>query len=200
MSQTSGATVTMRYQRLSPISRLACVLGAIVGLAAAAITIITPLDLQSQAFFGLFTAVVFLVINRFRGRAATLCLMALSAVVSTRYLWWRSTETLGFSDPFGMVFGYGLYAAELYAWVVLIIGYLTGPAIAGNEPPPAAVMTALVSNTCPESVVTRNSGSPIFSTLETISLRWKVGLNGLICSISPSVRPWPVTIGMPGMS
>ena len=123
MSQTSGATVTMRYQRLSPISRLACVLVAIVGLAAAAITIITPLDLQSQAFFGLFTAVVFLVINRFRGRAATLCLMALSAVVSTRYLWWRTTETLGFSDPFDMVFGYGLYAAELYAWVVLIIGY-----------------------------------------------------------------------------
>ena len=40
-----------------------------------------------------------------------------------------------------------------------------------NEPPPAAMTTTLLSNTLPWSVVTRNSGSPIFSTFSTISLR-----------------------------
>ena len=67
-----------------------------------------------------------------------------------------------------------------------------------NEPPPAAITTTLHSKILPASVVTRNSGSPIFSIVSTISLRWKVGLNGLICSISASVRPWPVTIGNAG--
>ena len=67
-----------------------------------------------------------------------------------------------------------------------------------NEPPPAAITTTLHSNTLPASVVTRKPGSPIFSIVSTISLRWKVGLNGLICSISASVRPCPVTNGNAG--
>ena len=76
----------------------------------------------------------------------------------------------------------------------------TGGRFGWNEPPPAAITTTLHSNTLPASVVTRNRGSPIFSIFSTISPRWKVGPNGLICSISASVRPWPVTMGMPGMS
>ena len=76
----------------------------------------------------------------------------------------------------------------------------TGGRFGWNEPPPAAMITTLVSNTCPASVVTRNNGSPTFSTFSIISLRWNVAPNGLICSISASVNPCPVTIGMPGMS
>ena len=74
----------------------------------------------------------------------------------------------------------------------------TGGRFGWNEPPPAEITTTLHSNTWPASVVTRKPGSPIFSIVSTISLRWKVGLNGLICSISASVRPWPVTIGNAG--
>ena len=40
-----------------------------------------------------------------------------------------------------------------------------GGRLGWNEPPPAAITTTLASNTLPASVVTRNSGSPIFSTL-----------------------------------
>ena len=50
-----------------------------------------------------------------------------------------------------------------------------------NEPPPAAMTTTLLSNTLPWSVVTRNSGSPIFSTFSTISLRWNCAWKFLIC-------------------
>ena len=66
---------------------------------------------------------MFFFVNRFKTRMATLIIVMLSVLVSTRYLWWRTTETLGFVDPFDMMFGYGLYAAEVYAWIVLMIGY-----------------------------------------------------------------------------
>ena len=46
-----------------------------------------------------------------------------------------------------------------------------GGRLGWNEPPPAATTTTLTSNTLPRSVVTRNSGSPIFSTVSTISLQ-----------------------------
>ncbi len=68
-----------------------------------------------------------------------------------------------------------------------------GGRLGWNEPPPAATTTILTSNTLPRSVVTRNSGSPIFSTVSTISLRWKVGANGLICCCSASTWPCAVT-------
>jgi cellulose synthase (UDP-forming) len=95
----------------------------LAGTALAAVVVITPFTLQMQIAFGLFTACVFILLNRIKSRAITLTLVALSATVSTRYLWWRATETLGFTDSFDAFFGYGLFAAECYAWIVLIIGY-----------------------------------------------------------------------------
>ena len=67
-----------------------------------------------------------------------------------------------------------------------------GGRLGWNEPPPAAITTDFASKVLPASVCTRNSGSPIFSSDITISPRWKVGLNGLICCINASVRPMPV--------
>ena len=110
-------------RRVSILTRLFYLFIAIVALGPAAFVIITPFDLQTQAIFAGFTAAIFLLVNRFKNRTATLIIVVLSALVSTRYLWWRTTETLGFVDPFDMMFGYGLYAAEVYAWVVLMIGY-----------------------------------------------------------------------------
>ena len=110
-------------RRVPVLTRLFYLVAALVALVPTAFVIITPFDLQTQAIFGVFTAVIFLVLNRFQSRIATLTIIVLSAIVSTRYLWWRTTETLGFVDPFDMMFGYGLYAAEVYAWIVLMIGY-----------------------------------------------------------------------------
>ena len=69
-----------------------------------------------------------------------------------------------------------------------------------NEPPPAAITITFVSNTLPPSLLTRNSGSPIRSIDSTISDRWNVGPNGLICSISASTRPCAEIFGIAGMS
>ena len=38
--------------------------------------------------------------------------------------YWRITSTLGFDDWLDILFGYGLLAAEFYALIVLIFGYL----------------------------------------------------------------------------
>ena len=103
-------------------AKLLYLLLAAVGAVLSVFVIITPFDLQTQAAFAVFCAVVFFFVNRFKTRMATLIIVMLSVLISTRYLWWRTTETLGFVDPFDMMFGYGLYAAEVYAWIVLMIG------------------------------------------------------------------------------
>jgi cellulose synthase (UDP-forming) len=123
MTTLANGLLEQKSDRFSIGARLLYVLLAAVGVVLAAFVIITPFDLQTQAAFGVFTAVVFFIVNRFQTRLATLIIVFLSALVSTRYLWWRTTDTLGFVDPFDMMFGYGLYAAEVYAWFVLMIGY-----------------------------------------------------------------------------
>ncbi|MET0375207.1 MAG: UDP-forming cellulose synthase catalytic subunit, partial [Rhizorhabdus sp.] len=49
---------------------------------------------------------------------------ALSLLVSTRYIVWRTANTLEFDSPLAFVLGSGLYLAELYAWVILLLGVL----------------------------------------------------------------------------
>src|SRR5580700_7019560 len=88
------------------------------------IVIITPLDLVSQALFAVLTILVMLVIRGQPSRGVTLILVTLSIVVSTRYIWWRLTETLQFPSELEAFLGIGLILAELYAWLVLILGYI----------------------------------------------------------------------------
>src|SRR5580700_7673396 len=85
------------------------------------IVVITPLDLVSQA---LFAIIVMLLIRGQPSRGVTLILITLSIVVSTRYIWWRLTETLQFASELEAFLGIGLILAELYAWLVLVLGYI----------------------------------------------------------------------------
>ena len=57
------------------------------------------------------------------GRYVTQALIVLSVVASTRYLYWRLTQTISFDTWLSGLFGSGLFLAELYAWIVLIFGY-----------------------------------------------------------------------------
>ena len=59
-----------------------------------------------------------------------------------------------------------------------------GGRLGWNEPPPAAIDHAFaLEDLAARRCVTRNCASPSFSTVVTISPRWNVGLNGLICCI-----------------
>jgi len=97
-----------------------CVLGALLLLG----IISAPLDLYSQCLFAGVCFLAVLVLRKIPGRLAILALVVLSLVASLRYMFWRLTSTLGFETWLDMFFGYGLVAAEFYALVVLIFGYV----------------------------------------------------------------------------
>ncbi len=88
------------------------------------IVVITPLDLVSQALFAVLTIIGMLVVKGHPSRGVTLVLITLSMVVSTRYIWWRLTDTMQFSSVLEAILGLGLILAELYAWLVLVLGYI----------------------------------------------------------------------------
>jgi cellulose synthase (UDP-forming) len=95
-----------------------------VGLVLLGVVVITPLDLVSQALFAVLTILAMMVIRGQSSRGVTLILITLSIVVSTRYIWWRYTETLQFASETEAFLGIGLILAETYAWLVLVLGYI----------------------------------------------------------------------------
>ncbi len=88
------------------------------------IVIVTPLDLVSQSLFAALTIIAMLLIKGHPSRGVTLMLITLSMVLSTRYIWWRLTDTMQFASVLEAVLGIGLILAELYAWLVLVLGYI----------------------------------------------------------------------------
>ncbi|RUO80817.1 UDP-forming cellulose synthase catalytic subunit [Idiomarina tyrosinivorans] len=58
------------------------------------------------------------------GRIPMMLMMIISITVSTRYIWWRVTHTLNWDSGLNLTLGLLLLAAELYAWTILILGYI----------------------------------------------------------------------------
>lgn len=98
----------------------------LVALPIVLLTVTTPMSVTHQGMFGLITIVAMLVLLRLRASSKPIAvfLILLSAAISTRYLYWRATETLVFQSWLETVLGYGLFAAEFYAWLILIFGYI----------------------------------------------------------------------------
>ena len=88
------------------------------------VLIITPATLQQQLTLSIFIVVTALFINQSKARLAGLVLIFLSVVVSSRYMYWRVTETMYVDHTLDLVLGVGLLMAELYAFVVLLLGYM----------------------------------------------------------------------------
>lgn len=75
------------------------------------------------AFAALFISMA-LYIRRYAGTLVTLVLLGMSMLASSRYLYWRFTQTLGHEFNWDFVLGLGLSAAELYLWLLLMLGWL----------------------------------------------------------------------------
>lgn len=88
------------------------------------IAVTTPLEFWQQAVFAIIMFVSALIVRRVAGQFAVVSLIVLSITASIRYMYWRLTSTVGFDNPIDMIFGWGLVAAELYALLVLLLGYL----------------------------------------------------------------------------
>ncbi|RZJ61838.1 MAG: UDP-forming cellulose synthase catalytic subunit [Acidovorax sp.] len=104
-----------------PLARVAAVVfsALLMGL-----VISVPLDLQGQVLFSLGSFGAALLLSKTPGRLSTLAMIVLSISASSRYIFWRFTDTIGFTNWVDAAFGYGLVLAELYAFAVLLIGYL----------------------------------------------------------------------------
>ncbi|AFS53216.1 cellulose synthase catalytic subunit (UDP-forming) [Leptospirillum ferriphilum ML-04] len=85
---------------------------------------------QTQLWLGTFLFLAALLLKIFLDgkRWVILTLITLSFFSTLRYAWWRTTETLGTGDPkvhwYEYPFIFLLFGAELYSWIILVLGYL----------------------------------------------------------------------------
>jgi len=109
-----------------PFWRLAPVRFTLYAVASILILFIvtTPMSTLPQALFVLLLWGMAMIIGQFKGNLANLLLILLSAIASTRYLWWRAINTLNWDNMINLTLGIGLLAAEIYIWLVLILAFI----------------------------------------------------------------------------
>jgi cellulose synthase (UDP-forming) len=95
-----------------------------IGLLALLIVVTTPLAGEQQAVLTLLGAGAFVILNRFRSKRVTVLLVMLSVAITSRYLFWRVTQTLEFDSVFGGTLSLGLLLAEFYAAALLFLSYV----------------------------------------------------------------------------
>ncbi|MFT8244478.1 UDP-forming cellulose synthase catalytic subunit [Roseomonas sp. BN140053] len=100
------------------------VLLAILGVGIGLPFVVAPLEAEQQAWLALAGFLVFLMASRLKGRTASFFLVMLSVLISTRYIYWRLTDTLDFSGLWATFLGTGLLLAEIYAVIALLLSYL----------------------------------------------------------------------------
>ncbi|MEQ5801275.1 UDP-forming cellulose synthase catalytic subunit [Halomonas sp. H10-9-1] len=105
------------------MGRLVNWLVAILFLLAAAIFVSTPLPIEHQLVLGIAICVVLLIAARVRTQRVRLFIILITVLSSTRYLYWRLSETIVTSSWLESALGAGLLAAELYAWLVLVVSF-----------------------------------------------------------------------------
>lgn len=103
-----------------PLRLALLLLAGVAGLLA----ISTPLALPAQlALVALLLAAAW-VLRRVPGTVARLALMGLALLATGRYAWWRLTQSMDLAPGWAAVWGWGLLAAEVYAWTILLLGFV----------------------------------------------------------------------------
>lgn len=87
------------------------------------VSMTVPLSLGWQAIYGAGVFGLAMYLRRYTGTLFTLVMIVFSVNASSRYLYWRFTETLSFTSWLDTFFSVILMMAEIYAWWVLLLGY-----------------------------------------------------------------------------
>ena len=90
----------------------------------AVLVIITPMDSQKQYLFGLLSIGILFLMGFSKKRSISVIMVVTSLLMSTRYMYFRLTQTLHFNSTIETVLGMGLFLAEVYIWVMLLLNYL----------------------------------------------------------------------------
>lgn len=107
----------------SGVGKLAASGLVVLALPVLALIIMVPMSIEMQLLLSVAAILFTMVLKRNPSSRITLTLVVISITLSTRYLYWRTTETLHFSNGVEWVLGIGLYLAEVYAWIILLLGY-----------------------------------------------------------------------------
>ncbi|MGE0973168.1 UDP-forming cellulose synthase catalytic subunit (plasmid) [Klebsiella sp. WOUb02] len=90
----------------------------------AVLVIITPMDSQKQYLFGLLSIGILFLMGFSKKRSISVIMVVTSLLMSTRYMYFRLTQTLHFNSGIETVLGMALFLAEVYIWVMLLLNYL----------------------------------------------------------------------------
>ena len=97
----------------------------ILALSPVALLIVTtPMDSEKQAIFGLLSIGILLLLGFSKKRSISVIMVVTSLLMSTRYMYFRLTQTLHFNSEIETILGLGLFIAEIYIWVMLLLNYL----------------------------------------------------------------------------
>jgi cellulose synthase (UDP-forming) len=119
--ETYSAALAGAYERAHVATRL--------GLGALALTLLvvaasTPLSTGQQTVLLAAMWLLTMLVRQLPGYGPGIIMIVLSIVASSRYIWWRLTQTMDLNPGFEGFFGYGLLAAEFYTWMVMVLGYV----------------------------------------------------------------------------
>lgn len=90
----------------------------------AVLIVITPMDSQKQYIFGLISIGVLFLLGFSKKHSISVIMMVVAVLMSTRYIYFRATQTLHFNSEIEAILGIGLFMAELYIWVIIMLSYL----------------------------------------------------------------------------
>ncbi|WP_052402519.1 UDP-forming cellulose synthase catalytic subunit [Muricoccus aerilatus] len=102
------------------MARLAVAFGFIIALP----FIVAPLEAEQQAWVAIGGLLVFTICSLVPGRGVLVFLALFSGVISSRYIYWRITDTLDYTEFWATFLGTGLLLAEIYAVLALLLSYL----------------------------------------------------------------------------
>lgn len=88
------------------------------------LAVTTPFTWPGQLLFLISVWSASMFVRRIPGNLPALILIALSMLASGRYGWWRATHTIPVDAGWETFFAIGLFLAELYTGIILLLGYL----------------------------------------------------------------------------
>jgi cellulose synthase (UDP-forming) len=118
--ESYSAALTGLYVEANRATRFA--VGVLV-LALFALVATTPLSTGPQLTLLVSLWLMSLLVRQLPGYGPGLILIMFSVIASSRYIWWRCTQTVDLNSGFEEFFGMGLLAAECYTWLIMLLGY-----------------------------------------------------------------------------
>ena len=88
------------------------------------LAVTTPLAWSGQLFLALAMWGLALLVRKLPGVVPGLVLVMLSLIATCRYGWWRITQSMDLQPGWETVLGWGLLAAEVYAWLIMLLGFV----------------------------------------------------------------------------